>query len=197
MGSVATETTITTTESMTEMAERMSKELRTEMHNAEVQLSHWVAEREQRLADIQVSLGHPAKRAANRRCIGIAGGRCVAVGSYQCKANCCVYFGAAHGVESTQQHGRQFPAIGGHTGRATSKQAANTALLPPSRWRMVSSLVHLSSASCCTYQNLRVEHPAAGCTSERHNNSSRRAATPKQAVPVCTQYHMYIRTARM
>ncbi|CAN0079212.1 unnamed protein product [Pylaiella littoralis] len=53
MGSVATETTITTTESMTEMAERMSKELRTEMHNAEVQLSHWVAEREQRLADIQ------------------------------------------------------------------------------------------------------------------------------------------------
>lgn len=43
-----------TTESMAEMAERMSKELRAEMHNSEVQLSHWVAEREQRLGDIQV-----------------------------------------------------------------------------------------------------------------------------------------------
>eukprot|EP00752_Nemacystus_decipiens_P007822 g6987.t1 len=42
-----------TTESMAEMAERMSKELRVEMHNSEIQLSHWVAEREQRLGDIQ------------------------------------------------------------------------------------------------------------------------------------------------
>lgn len=63
MGSVAMETATTTTESMTEMAERMSKELRAEMHNSEVQLSHWVAEREQRLGDIQVepSVGKPSR----------------------------------------------------------------------------------------------------------------------------------------
>lgn len=42
-----------------EMADRMSKELRSEMHNAEVQLNNWVAEREQRLADIQVSQASP------------------------------------------------------------------------------------------------------------------------------------------
>lgn len=55
MGSVVMDRLETrSTESMTEMAERMSKELRAEMHNAEVQLSHWVAEREQRLGDIQV-----------------------------------------------------------------------------------------------------------------------------------------------
>ncbi|CAN0531403.1 unnamed protein product [Ectocarpus sp. 12 AP-2014] len=42
-----------TMESMAEMADRMSKELRSEMHNAEGQLNNWVAEREQRLADMQ------------------------------------------------------------------------------------------------------------------------------------------------
>lgn len=46
-----------TTQSMAGMAERMSKELRVEMHNSEVQLTHWVAEREQRLGDIQVGTG--------------------------------------------------------------------------------------------------------------------------------------------
>lgn len=58
MGSVMMDRVETrTTESMAEMAERMSKELRAEMHNSEVQLSHWVAEREQRLGDVQVSMG--------------------------------------------------------------------------------------------------------------------------------------------
>lgn len=58
MGSVVMDRVDTrTTESMAEMAERMSKELRAEMHNSEVQLSHWVAEREQRLGDIQVGMG--------------------------------------------------------------------------------------------------------------------------------------------
>lgn len=57
MGSVMMDRVDTrTTESMAEMAERMSKELRAEMHNSEVQLSHWVAEREQRLGDVQVSM---------------------------------------------------------------------------------------------------------------------------------------------
>lgn len=47
-------TELKTTESMSEMAERMSKELREEMHEADLHLTNWVAEREQRLADIQV-----------------------------------------------------------------------------------------------------------------------------------------------
>lgn len=56
MSSVAMDRVETrTTESMSEMAGRMTKELRAEMHNSEVQLSHWVAEREQRLGDIQVA----------------------------------------------------------------------------------------------------------------------------------------------
>lgn len=55
MGSLVTDRVETRmTESMAEMAERMNTELRAEMHNSEVQLSHWVAEREQRLGDIQV-----------------------------------------------------------------------------------------------------------------------------------------------
>ncbi|CAB1115635.1 unnamed protein product [Ectocarpus sp. CCAP 1310/34] len=54
MGSVMMDHAETRTmESMAEMADRMSKELRSEMHNAEVQLNNWVAEREQRLAEIQ------------------------------------------------------------------------------------------------------------------------------------------------
>lgn len=42
-------------ESMAEMGENMTAGLRAELHSTEVQLSHWVAEREQRLADLQVS----------------------------------------------------------------------------------------------------------------------------------------------
>lgn len=60
MGSVVMDHAETgTMESMAEMADRMSKELRAEMHSAEVQLNNWVAEREQRLADIQVSQASP------------------------------------------------------------------------------------------------------------------------------------------
>lgn len=43
------------TESMGEMGEKMGAELRAELHSTEVQLSHWVAEREHRLGDIQAS----------------------------------------------------------------------------------------------------------------------------------------------
>ena len=41
-------------ESMEEMGEKMTAVLRAELQSTEVQLSHWVAEREQRLGDMQV-----------------------------------------------------------------------------------------------------------------------------------------------
>ena len=41
-------------ESMEEMGEKMTAGLRAELHSTEVQLSHWLAEREQRLGDLQV-----------------------------------------------------------------------------------------------------------------------------------------------
>lgn len=41
-------------ESVAAMGERMTAELRSELHRTELQLSHWVAEREQRLGDLQV-----------------------------------------------------------------------------------------------------------------------------------------------
>lgn len=41
-------------ESMAEMGEKMTAGLRAELHSTEVQLSHWLAEREQRLGDLQV-----------------------------------------------------------------------------------------------------------------------------------------------
>lgn len=40
---------------MVDMGERMSAELRSGLHETEVQLSHWVAEREQKLSSIQAS----------------------------------------------------------------------------------------------------------------------------------------------
>lgn len=55
MGSVAVEGMETKKmESMVDVGEKMTMELRAELHRTEVQLSHWVAEREQRLSDIQV-----------------------------------------------------------------------------------------------------------------------------------------------
>lgn len=41
-------------ESVTAMGERMTAELRSELHRTELQLSHWVAEREHRLGDLHV-----------------------------------------------------------------------------------------------------------------------------------------------
>lgn len=55
MGSVAVEVMDTKKmESMLDIGENMTAELRAELHRTEVQLSHWVAEREQGLSDIQV-----------------------------------------------------------------------------------------------------------------------------------------------
>lgn len=48
-------------ESMEEMGGNMVTGLRAELHSAEVQLSHWVAEREQRLGDLQVCYALPRK----------------------------------------------------------------------------------------------------------------------------------------
>lgn len=62
MGSVAVEESVSVgagggrveEESVTAMGERMTAELRAELHRTELQLSHWVAEREQRLGDLHV-----------------------------------------------------------------------------------------------------------------------------------------------
>lgn len=52
-----------TMESMDEMGEHMLAGLRAELQSAEVQLSHWVAEREQRLGDLQVCYALPKESA--------------------------------------------------------------------------------------------------------------------------------------
>lgn len=44
-------------ESMAEMGEKATAEVRAELHRSEVYLSNWVAEREQRLGDLQASGG--------------------------------------------------------------------------------------------------------------------------------------------
>lgn len=46
--------TETATESVETMGQRLTTELRAELHRTELQLSHWVAEKEQRFGDIQV-----------------------------------------------------------------------------------------------------------------------------------------------
>lgn len=54
MGGVSIGSRIEEDDSVTAMGERMTAELRSELHKTELQLAHWVAEREQRLADMQV-----------------------------------------------------------------------------------------------------------------------------------------------
>lgn len=54
MGLVAVEGMETRTESIEALGERLTTELHAELHRTEVQLSHWVAEQEQRLGDMQV-----------------------------------------------------------------------------------------------------------------------------------------------
>lgn len=49
---------------MANMGEEISAELREELHRTEVQLSHWVAEREQRLGDMQARA--PCSNCGNR-----------------------------------------------------------------------------------------------------------------------------------
>eukprot|EP00904_Undaria_pinnatifida_P005680 jgi/Undpi1/2241/HiC_scaffold_12.g05627.m1 len=54
-----------TMESMDEMGEHMLAGLRAELQSAEVQLSHWVAEREQRLGDLQAGFERSMEARAN------------------------------------------------------------------------------------------------------------------------------------
>lgn len=73
MGSVAVEESVSVgagggrveEESVTAMGERMTAELRAELHRTELQLSHWVAEREQRLGDLHAEFEESMEARAN------------------------------------------------------------------------------------------------------------------------------------